>query len=524
MMNRTILTLTLTSLLWGGVALAGDFVDTRVTFTLGDDNFLKSSGQQVPDSPRIGIGDREGYQLFFDNLNSRTTGRENELHLVLYKKVAGILPGLTTEAAAAIYFNLEELASQDPKLSSAMRDDSSYIRLAYALDREKKGTKNLDLVLFPLSGDRFRVGYLYALTWGGANMFPRKSGPTPAFKLGGNHGRFYWWAGMKMVRAETTPEESKDLQGQAIETSNLETFYSVLAGVGVQPIKGLSIDLNGGYVQMGENPIRDVAGKLVTATGLSGRVAYGRGLNVGLSSDLRLLRNDPEFIEQIALRPIYRPDRKLNFSVSLEGNAIAQVLADPALYGGTTRQWATAAAFDLRFQHNYLRLNLTALLRSLQFILLNTPSFVPFQAIPDDANVQPEFFAAVSADYHFPRLALTPGLQMGVELPAAFTTELTGTLLGTTNPTPTLIGRHTIVVRANGRPDILPEGESRKPLFSVRASLTWWASTHLNLIAFAFITHDRNNTILRLNPDLTRSRIFDDPTRFGAALMAQARF
>ena len=51
-------------------AWAGDFIDTRISFTLGDDNFFKDAGQQVPDSPRIGIGDRPGYELPFDNLIS----------------------------------------------------------------------------------------------------------------------------------------------------------------------------------------------------------------------------------------------------------------------------------------------------------------------------------------------------------------------------------------------------------------------------------------------------------------------
>jgi len=512
------------SIFVGGVATASDFVDTRITFTVGDDSFTKSAGEQVPDSPRLGIGDREGFQLFFDGLNQRTTGRENQLDLVLYKKMAGILPGLTAEASAAVLLNLEELAAQDPKLKNALKDDSSYIRLIYALDRARKGTKALDLVLFPLSGDRFRVGYLYALTWGGTDMFPRRSGPTPGFKLGGNFERWYWWAGMKMVRAETAPADSQDISGQTIQTSNMETFYSALAGAGVTPIKGLSIDLNGAYVQMGQNFIKDVAGKLVTATGLSGRVAYGHGLSVALSADLRLLRNDAEYRELLSRRPVYKADNSFNFSVSLEGNAIAQVLADQSRFGATARQWASGAAFDLRLQRNYLRLNATVLMRSLEFILLNTPSFVPFQSLPPEANVKPEIFAALSADYHFPRIGLTPGIQAGLELPAAFTTELTGTVMGSTDPTPISIGRHSIIIRANGRPDILPQDKDRAPLFSVRLSTQWWAASFLNLVAFAFITYDKNSTILVVNPDLTRSRVFEAPTRFGAGLVAQARF
>jgi hypothetical protein len=525
MSNQRILFITVGLLctLCAGSARAGDFIDTRITFTLGDDNFLKNAGEQVPDSAKIGIGDREGYQLFFDNLNSRTTGRENQLDLVLFKRLPGILPGLTTEAAAAVRLNIEEMQAGSPQLKKVLQDDSSYIRLVYAIDRAKTGKKNIDLVLFPLSGDRFRVGYLYALTWGGADMFPRRAGPTPAFKLGGNHGMLYWWAGMKMVRAETAATTSQDEQQQTITTSNLETFYSALAGIGIQPVKGLSIDFNGGHVQMGENPIRDVAGKTVTATGFSARIAYGRGLSVGLSSDLKLLRTDPEFIASLAMRPKYSPGSGFSWSVSGEGNVIAQVLADPDLYGATMRQWATAAAFDFRMQHNYLRFNVTALFRSLEFILLNTPSFVPFQGLPSEAQIQPEFFAALSADYHFPRIGLTPGFQAGVELPAAVKTQLTATTVGSSAP-PTLIGEHTIVIRANGRPDILPEGEGRMPLFSFRLNTSWYVSDFLTLVAFAFMTYDQNNTVLKVNADFTKTRVFDSAARFGAGLTAQARF
>lgn len=508
-----------------GTVWAGDLIDTRVTFTLGDDNFLKRAGEQVPDSPKIGIGDREGYQLFFDNLDSRTSGRENLMHLVLYKKAEGFVRGLTTEAAAAVLLNVEEMQTSDPKLNRVLMDDSSYIRLAYAIDYEKKGTKNLDVVLFPLSGDRFRVGYLYALTWGSTAMFPRRAGPTPGLKIGGNHGRMYWWSGMKMVRADTAPVETEDEANPTVSTQNLETFYSALAGAGGEPFPGLSIDVNGAYVQMGENPIRDVAGQLVTATGGSVRVAYGRGLKVGLSSDLKLLRTDPEFIESLSARPKYVQGGGIHWRVSLEGNVISQVLADsdPGRYGATTRQWATAGALDARLQRNYLRLNFTALYRSLEFILLNTPSFVPFQSFPNAAEIKPEFFAAIAGDYHISKLALTPGIQLGVELPASVKTVLTEAVGGSSAPK-TLIGEHTIVIRANGRPDILPEGEESLPLFSFRVNNKWDASDYVSLVAFAFVTFDQNSTILKINADLSRSRIFDDFFKFGAGIMAQARF
>ncbi len=518
MKTRIALNLIALALLLPTSARAGDFLDTRISFTLGDDNFLKRAGEQIPDSPLLGIGDREGYELPFDNLDLATTGRENELHLVLYKKMAGILPGLTTEVAAAMEINMAELGR-----ASAFADDSSYIRLSYAIDRGRTGSKYLDLVLFPLSGDRFRVGYLYDLTWGGASMFPKKKGLTPALKLGANFGKVYAWAGMKAVLAETALSESADEQGTKETTSEAETLYSALAGVGAEPVPGLSLDLSGGYVQQARNPVKDVAGKIVTATGFSARVAYGRGLKVGLSSDLKLLRNDPEFLESFGQKPTYNPGGGLAWRIAVEGNAIAQVLADPDRFGATKRQWASAAALDLRMQVNYLRMNLTAVYRSLEFSLLNTPSFVPFTGFPSDAIVQPQIFTAISADYYFPKIALNPGFQAGVELPGAVKTELYAQEIGSNAP-PTLIGDHTLLVRSTGERVILPEGKGRLPAFSVRLNTRWYASEILTLLAFVLITYDQNTTILQVNADLTKKRVFDEPLRFGAGLTAQGRF
>ena len=503
---------------------ANDFIDTRITFTIGDDNFLKSAGQQVPDSPLIGIGDREGYELPGDNLNLATTGRENELHLVLYKKVEGLLPGLITEAAAAIEIDFAELQDDDAKIYKVLQDDSSYIRLAYAIDKEKRGDEYLDLVLFPLSGDRFRVGYLYDLTWGGKYIFPRRKGRlTPAFKLGGSHGKFYWWAGMKMLRSPTAPEESKNEQNLTISTEELETLYGALAGFGFRPFEGFSIDVSGAYIQMGENPLKDVAGEMVTATGFAARIAYGKGLKVGLSADLKLLRNDPEHMAEIGRKSKYNPGGGFSWRVSAEGTAIAQTLADPELFGGTTIQWASAAAVDVRVQVDYFRLNLTGVYRSLEFLLLNTPSFVPFSAFPKEAEITPNGFVALAGDYHFPKYRLTPGIQVSVEVPSAVKTELTAKTAGSTAPA-TLIGTNTLLIRANGERVILPPNETVSPMVSTRMNLNWRASDMLSLIAFAFITYDPNDSILVVNPDLTKSRVFNDAIRFGAGITAQARF
>src|ERR1700730_12914841 len=72
------------------VAQANDFVDTRLNFTLTDENLLVKPGETNPSVPGIHIGQPTSLGLlFFDNYATRYTGDENPTLLVLSKKVAG---------------------------------------------------------------------------------------------------------------------------------------------------------------------------------------------------------------------------------------------------------------------------------------------------------------------------------------------------------------------------------------------------------------------------------------------------
>ena len=55
------------------------------------------------------------------------------------------------------------------------------------------------------------------------------------------------------------------------------------------------------------------------------------------------------------------------------------------------------------------------------FVLLNVPSFVPYQDFSAASKIQPDFFAAIGADQHFPGAGLTVGATLGVDRPASFT-------------------------------------------------------------------------------------------------------
>ena len=211
--------------------------------------------------------------------------------------------------------------------------------------------------------------------------------------------------------------------------------------------------------------------------------------------------------------------------MALEGNLIGQTLADPDTFGATKIQWASAAALDFRMQRNYLRVNVAAVYRSLEFNLINAPSYTPYQAFPEDAIIMPQIFAAISADYHFPSIWLTSGIQAGVELPGAVKSELWATESGSSAPA-TLIGEHTILARNRWQGDrmILPEGQDRLPVYSVRITAQWFPSEMLTLMAFMMLQYDENTTTLEINADLSKSRVFDDPVKFGAGITAQSRF
>src|SRR5215831_21238549 len=140
---RRILTVTcmLVSLFAAASARAGDYVDTRLNFTLTDENLLVKPGQTNPSVPGVRIGQPSSLGiLFFDNYDTRYTGYENLTHLVIYKQLGN--SRFTAEAA----YVLRLLQFTDVNLSSI--DDGSYIRVTYWFDRNhEEGGSKMNLAL-----------------------------------------------------------------------------------------------------------------------------------------------------------------------------------------------------------------------------------------------------------------------------------------------------------------------------------------------------------------------------------------
>lgn len=502
-------------------AFAGDFVDTRVTFTFSDDNLLAGPGETLINSPSADFGPREGNFFPFENLDSRDSGQETLSHLVLYKALPGFSDRLMTEAAMVIRAGLFGNGEV------SLRDDGSYISLSYGLsgsflqeDDENPSAytapeRNIALTVFPFTSERFRLGYQFDLTWGGQGVFTELNDkPVPALRLQFNDSWGYAFVGAK------TTQQLRAMQDPG-ETGNneLSSFYGLLAGVGVHLGDMAMWELNGGYFQSGTNRKPDVVGEPVDSMGVSTRISVFDGLSPSTSIDFRLYQNTPEFVDSFLSEA---PELVEDFSwkVSLEASFLNQTLGDPDRVGGTQSQPAIAGGLNLDLAKDHWNVAVDVLFRDLAFVLFNVPSLDPMNAFPEASEQDPEILAAISGQVHLPTAHLTPGLLLGVQVPAAYR----GLPPSLPNPSDIATGEQTVVVRNARNFEPLPAGESVLPVFSAKVSLRWDLSQLLSVVAQAQYSHDRNQTRLDDNEFGIAQRVFRTPDILGFAILTQARF
>jgi hypothetical protein len=500
---------------------SGDFMDTRLTWTFGDDDFLHPTGQLIPLSPTFSIGDRSQYRLFFDNLNSRFAGRENLTHLVMYKKMPSFIPRLTTEAALVLRFDLAALAANTGSLNSALYDSGSYIRLFYQTGSNEK--EGLSAVFFPLDTDRFRLGYLYDISWGGTaasinqSIFPRIQGSSPGLKVQYDSKKFYAFAGFKTASI-VEPQQVLNPGGQNdIETVRVaDTNYGFLGGAGADFTDNFRADVGVGYFQQGKFDLDDVRGQNVYTYGTSGRLLVHHNMPVPQSVDFTLYRNDPMAPMTLFAPEVYTAGQT-SWSVSAEGSLLEQHLKNFDVTGDTQDQAAWATALQGVVKSGYARLSLTGIARNLNFVVRNVPGFIPFETLPKAAQTDPELFGAIAADYNFPSVHLTPGFGGGIQLPSTFRSEFTDGGVPASR---------TLVVRSQGDESILPYDKDRTPIYQARVSLRWDISRMLSAVAWMQFVRDNNGTLVVTDPtEGTASlRVFQSPNRLGAAVSLQARF
>ncbi len=511
-----------------GYAPAGvnysNFMDTRLTWTFGDDDVLHQTGALIPLSPSFSIADRAQYRMFFDSLNSRFAGRENLTHLVLYKKMPGFIKNLTTEAAVVLRFDLSALAANTGNLNQALYDSGSYIKVFYKTGGDDVKPEGVSAVFLPLDADRMRVGYLYDITWGGSasyinqSIFPSLVGSSPGAKIQYDNKRFYAYGAFKTATI-VQPQQVINPGGENdVETVNVgETNYGFLGGAGVDITKNFRLDASGGYFQQGRFDLEDVRGLPVYTYGGSMRVVVHDNMPVPQSVDLLLYRNDPNAPMTLFALPRYTPELT-KWSLSVEGDVLGQHLKNYDVEGKTKDELGYAVAAQGVLEAGYLRASLTGLVRNLQFVVRNVPGFIPFQSMPSQAKTDPELLIAAAADYHIKAAHLTPGIGGGVQLPSTFKSDIDVTGLGTSS--------RTIVVRSQGDESILPFGQDRRPIIQARASLRWDLSNILSAVAWVQLIYDNNATLVVTDPNegTASLRVYQDPWRLGLALSLQARY
>ncbi|WP_437285159.1 hypothetical protein [Sorangium sp. So ce406] len=504
----------------------GDAMDTRLTWTLGDDDLLHDTGQTQLHSPNLSVGDRKQYRLFFDNLNSRFSGRENLTHLALYKRMPGFIPRLDTEASLVLRVDLGALSRNSNNVNQAFYDAGSFIRAFYHTDGRADGKTGVGVTLWPLDTDRFRLGYLYDISWGGTNasinqsIFPRIIGTAPGAKVQYDAERFSVYAGFKIASLTQTERVLISGTSEVERVSISQSNYGFLAGGGVELHPYVHADLGAGYFQQGRFDWPDVAGEPVYTYGASARVvAHTKNEPIPQSVDFLLYRNDPNK-PQIIFKPESYTPGKTTWAVSLEASNLYQNLKDFESAGVTTHQAARAGALQAVVKSGYARASVTGIYRDLPFVLRNQPSFIPFQTIPDTrgASTSDELFFALAADYYIASARLTPGLGAGLQLPASFRTT-------SFDAFDAPIAR-TVVVREQGNLSILPYNTSAVPIVQARASLKWDVSKILSAVAWVQYVRDNNGTFMQRDPSegTVALRTFVSPDFFGLGTSVQARY
>jgi hypothetical protein len=499
-----------------------NFMDTRLSWTFGDNDVLHPTGQLIPLSQNFNIGDRPQYRLFFDNLNSRYNGRENLTHLVMYKRMPAFIPHLTTEAAVVLRFDLAALASNTGNLNAALYDAGSYIRLFYNTN-DNHPREGISATFFPLDTDRFRLGYLYNISWGGTNasinesIFPSIQGSSPGLKVQYDRKGFYVFAGFKTASIVQPTQILNPGGDNDVETTSVaQTNYGVLGGLGWDPLTWFRFDVGAGYFQQGKFDLDDVEGQPVYTYGASGRVVLHHDMPVPQSIDFLLYRNDP-MAPMILFAPDKADPHEHAWSISAEVTQLEQHLKNFDVAGQTNDQGAYAAAIQAILREGYWRFSGTFITRDLNYVVKNVPGFIPFETLPKDAQTQPEIFGAVSAEYYIKKLRLTPNIAGGIQLPSTFQSSFS--IDG-------LPASRTIVVRAQGDESILPLDDNRRPIYQARVSLKWEISEMLKAFIWVQYARDNNATLVVTDPNegTASLRVFQSPDTLGMAASLQARF
>ena len=506
-------------------AQAGEYLDAKISFPFADDNVLRDAGEDRQSSPDIYIGGSPSPavdRLLPDRYDSF-------MHIALYKAL-DLTEAFLPEAAVNVKLDLAK---------GVIKDDASYLRLNFLWNRTKQTASapgaadsgqspqrgigdSVFLELFPIDADRLRLGFHYELSWGGTDVFPRNFRTTsaPAARVGVDIGGFYAFAGLKTALIKSAIE-AKLANSEGNETLFVErTFYGGLFGAGVElGVDGLWLELNGGLFEKGTNNKAEVLGKPILAGGASAMLSFSRGTPVGRRLDLNLFRADPVRFDLTETEPY---DGEISYRLAAEFGFQSQTLADFDFTGSTKNELSMAAFGSIGIKFAETRVHLDGGFRDMTWITANVPGFFPYSALPETADVTPEFSGTISVDHLFKDVGLTPYVSFGVQMPATYR----GTLPAGQNNSTVSQGVQKVVVRGvePGDWDILPEGEDALPVLSTVGGLRWtYEKTFAALVQLDY-SYDPDRAQIRKDENGIGTRVFVEPNRLGVSLLASVRF
>jgi hypothetical protein len=480
------------------------FFDTRLAFTITNENLLGKPGETIPSVPgwRFGVPNSLG-TLFFDNYDTRYSGFETLSHAVMYRDYhKGHF-----DAEGALVLRINELSEKNIELSDA----GTYITLSNWKDPSHKDPTRISLTVFPVSSDRMRLGYSYRLSWGGSPEYRRARSSTPGMKLQYDAKNMYAFIGAKsaVLLDRRTAEEQAAL--------------AFLAGAGIDPTEMVRVEVNGGYFDRGYNELVDVNDQKVQLFGASAQVALHKGMPVQSSVDYKLYKNNNERVSGL-FNPVKYPGG-VSWLAMAEGTMIGQTLKDPAKTGSTTIQKGYAGDLNVRVVIDRIRLRFDASYRTLAFILHSQPSLPTYSDFPTDYATSPDLFAAVGADRNWNDF-LTVGAIFGVDKPATLTSTkgVPGGMTGVS-------GKSTAVIRNNNIDTlitILPVGEEAVPQYALKGFVKLDFGRIYTALLETYFSYDANTTrYQRTEPNDPESPFefqFGEFKQLGVNATLQARF
>lgn len=447
------------------------FMDTRLAFTLTNENILAKPGETIPSVPgfRFGTPNSLGV-LFFDNYDTKYSGFETLTHATAYRSFSR--GHLQAEAAVVLRFN--ELSENVVPLSDA----GTYIVVSNWKDPTHKDPTRISLTAFPVSADRFRLGYSYRLSWGGNPEYRRARSATPGVKLQYDGENMYAFIGAKsgVVVDPNDGEQKSALAG--------------LAGAGIDPNPLLRLEVNGGYFDRGYNELIDVQDQKVQLFGGSVQATIHKGMPIRSSVDYRLYKFNGEQVSQL-----FSPEKYpggLSWMVSAEATMMGQTLKDPERTGSTKIQYGRAGDVNVRVKMDRVRVRADLSYRDLAFILHKQPSIPTYSDFPAVYTTQADLFAAVGADKNWNDF-LTLGAIVGVERPATITAPK-----GIPGAAAAGAGNSTAVVRDNNTDPpqitILPTNETVVPQFALKGTAKVDFAKIFSTVLEVFYSYDGNQT------------------------------